>query len=117
MTDERANILARVREALQSTTPQPPSPAGSARDWLPEVQDYAKQFRANAVDLRAEFHLTDRSTGWLPILRSMNWIRPSSKPRLEKRRTKRVCMRNGENSRTGSLMIPIWSGREPRRTR
>jgi L-lactate dehydrogenase complex protein LldG len=73
MTDERANILARVGEALRSRTTQPAAPIGSPRDWLPEVADPMQLFRANATDLRAEFHVNDGTEDWPPILRAMNW--------------------------------------------
>src|SRR4051812_27536392 len=75
MIDERENILGRVREALRSRTTQPAVATGSPRDWLPAVADTEQLFRANATDLRAEFHLTDSTDDWLSILRAMNWNR------------------------------------------
>ena len=52
MIDERANILARIREALQVPAPWPVAPSGSPRDWLPHVEDCETLFRTNASDLR-----------------------------------------------------------------
>ena len=75
MIGEREQILARVREALRSQAPAPVAPTGSRRDWLPAVEDRVKLFRANATDLRAEFHLTESTDAWLPIMRAMNFTR------------------------------------------
>ncbi len=63
---ERENILARIREALSHTAPQPAPKreaprAGSSRQWLPPVGESFEQrlelFRRNASELRAQFHL------------------------------------------------------------
>jgi L-lactate dehydrogenase complex protein LldG len=77
---ERENIFGRIREALRVPAPIPGAHAGrkgSARvdtvseaeaakhipEWLPSVGETFEQrvelFRANALDLRAEFHLLD----------------------------------------------------------
>jgi L-lactate dehydrogenase complex protein LldG len=70
---ERENILGRIREALRATAPfpgqhgdtaHPPPPTHTpterAREWLPAVgdtwHDQLARFRANAADLKADFH-------------------------------------------------------------
>jgi L-lactate dehydrogenase complex protein LldG len=69
---EKENILARVREALQTEAPAPghspaPShsstepPSKSAQKWLPEAghtfEEQLSLFRKNAIDLKADLHL------------------------------------------------------------
>ncbi len=65
---ERENILARIREALRSPAPRPgahPFPTSSEpvdpRPVLPATgtsfEENVAQFRKNAVDLKADFHL------------------------------------------------------------
>lgn len=71
---ERENILARIREAL--TIPAPKSghaPKAAAKEttngfaaFLPATtvgfDEQAKQFQANAIDLKAEFHLLENAS-------------------------------------------------------
>jgi Uncharacterized conserved protein len=78
--NERENIFGRIREALRVQAPVPgahPAGKGGAKvntvseaeaakhihEWLPPVgetfEQHAELFRANALDLRAEFHLLD----------------------------------------------------------
>jgi L-lactate dehydrogenase complex protein LldG len=70
--DERENILARVREALQSPAHKPTSRDGEPRDWLPPVgstfEDGVELFRANTADLRAAFHF---ATDWDALLKEL----------------------------------------------
>lgn len=70
---ERENILARIREALQTKAPRPGShgevreympvqpPARHAREWLPSVGKTSEKqfdlFARNAADLKADFQL------------------------------------------------------------
>src|SRR5947207_243409 len=74
---EREKIFARIREALTVTAPlpghhggdvhhAPPSaapPSARAGEWLPSVGDTFEsqlaRFRANAAELKADFHLLD----------------------------------------------------------
>lgn len=75
---ERENILGRIREALRAQAPVPGAAHGHAAhavsetaaakhisEWLPAVGDTFDQqvelFRANALDLKAEFHLLSDS--------------------------------------------------------
>jgi L-lactate dehydrogenase complex protein LldG len=72
--NEREKILGRIREALTVEAPLPgshevhgkhastiPSPASRAGEWLPAVgdsfDDLIARFRANAIDLKADFQL------------------------------------------------------------
>lgn len=78
MNDDRAKILARIREALRQPAPRPGSHGAAAldqaedagrrkvpdyTDWLPHVErDFparAALFARQATDLKAEFHLLD----------------------------------------------------------
>jgi len=61
---ERENILARVREALQSPAParhENPAHTETPRHWLPKVgESFAERlalFQANAAELKADFQL------------------------------------------------------------
>ncbi|MEI6352173.1 MAG: LUD domain-containing protein [Verrucomicrobiota bacterium] len=73
---DRANILARIREALTLSAPVPgghhlvptgkapiAKPHGQIRDWLPAVGPTQEQqielFRANSADLKSDFRLLD----------------------------------------------------------
>ena len=110
--NERENIFGRIREALRVQAPVPgahPAGKGGAKvhtvseaeaakhihEWLPPVgetfEQHAELFRANALDLRAEFHLLDdvremedylrglaASEGWITEPETSRWpLRPS----------------------------------------
>jgi L-lactate dehydrogenase complex protein LldG len=85
---ERENILARIREALSVPAPlpgrhpdgghggqSPRSAAAGARQWLPPVGETFDQqvqlFRANAVELKAEFHLLASVGVLAPLVRKL----------------------------------------------
>ena len=100
LMNERESILARVREALTNAAPLPghhdhddrpahPSPraaATGARDWLPPVgptfDDHVALFRANAAELKADFHWLDSPAALAPLLRQLRdaegWKRAAS---------------------------------------
>ena len=126
---ERDNILARVREALTAPAPLPdshepgsagvspaPTPAlpgsaalkqppliAEARQWLPKVgQTFDEQlasFRANASDLKIEFHLL---SNFDELQATLAKIRDAEK-------WQRVAGHNGElaGPAAGSLNLPI----------
>jgi L-lactate dehydrogenase complex protein LldG len=98
---EREKILSRVREALTIAAPfpgeqvdghhsvqrqAPRSAATGAREWLPPVgpafDDEVKAFGANAVDLKADFHLLDEPEALAPLMRKLRdaegWKRAAS---------------------------------------
>jgi L-lactate dehydrogenase complex protein LldG len=97
---EREKILSRVREALATAAPlpghheydashgpvSPRSAATGAREWLPPVgptfDDCISLFRANAAELKADFHWLDTSTALAPLLRQLRdaegWKRAAS---------------------------------------
>lgn len=75
--DERANILSRIRQALSHggaahAGPAPDTPVADARQWLPLVgrtpQERLDQFRRNAADLKADFHLVDDRESMLQLI-------------------------------------------------
>ncbi|HKS36138.1 MAG TPA: LUD domain-containing protein [Verrucomicrobiae bacterium] len=109
---EREDILSRVREALTVAAPfpgehdhgdysvqrqvVPRSAAMGAREWLPPVgptfEDQVKAFAANAVDLKADFHLLDGPEALAPLMRQLRdaegWKRAASH---EGDLTKKAC--------------------------
>jgi L-lactate dehydrogenase complex protein LldG len=79
---DREKILGRIREALAVPALRPghapetsPRPAAEARRWLPAVgESFDEQitlFRANAADLRADFHLLSSRDELAPRLRQL----------------------------------------------
>ena len=97
---EREKILSRIREALtvaaqlpgghvhddQHVQAVPRAGASSAREWLPSVgltfDDQVNAFAANAMDLKAEFHLLDSPDALAPLLQKLRdaegWERAAS---------------------------------------
>jgi L-lactate dehydrogenase complex protein LldG len=92
MISERENIFGRIREALRVLAPIPGAHAASngalkahtvseaeaakhIPEWLPPVGETFEQrvelFRANALDLKAEFHLLDGSSEMEDHLRDL----------------------------------------------
>jgi L-lactate dehydrogenase complex protein LldG len=78
----REKILGRIREALTVPAPRPghapessSRPAAGARRWLPRVgesfDDQVALFRANAEELRADFHLLAEREDLIPSLRKL----------------------------------------------
>ncbi len=90
----REKILGRIREALAVPAPRPghapdahgPPPADGARRWLPAVGETFEEqialFRANATELKADFHLLAGRDELTPRLRQLaqaeGWSRVAS---------------------------------------
>jgi L-lactate dehydrogenase complex protein LldG len=117
---EREHILARIREALTVPAPIPgqhgdkaapataPS-AAQARQWLPAVgetfEEQLECFRANAIDLKAEFHVVagreELSTLLLKVRDAEGW--------------KKIASHAGEltNVACSSLALPVCPTDQP----
>jgi L-lactate dehydrogenase complex protein LldG len=107
---DREKILGRIREALAVPAPPPghaqegrEHPASQARRWLPAVgESFDEQialFRANAKDLKADFHLLANHDDLAPRLRQLS----------QAEGWKRVAGHRGELSRVAcdALNLPV----------
>ncbi len=107
---DREKILGRIREALAVPAPRPghapetsAHPATEARRWLPAVgESFDEQlalFRANAADLRADFHLLNGRDELAPRLRQL----------AQTEGWKRVASHRGELAKLGcdALNLPV----------
>ena len=112
---EREKILGRIREALTVKAPRPgqhgnrehvgkmASATGRAGEWLPGVgdtfDDQLARFRANAIDLKAEFQLFDKrdelTAALLKLREAEGW--------------KKIATHSGEltDAAAGTLALPV----------
>jgi L-lactate dehydrogenase complex protein LldG len=106
----REKILGRIREALTVPAPRPghvpetsARPANNARRWLPHVDETFDEqvalFRANAEELRADFHLLANRDELAPRLRRL----------CETEGWKRIAGHRGELAKPAceSLNLPV----------
>jgi L-lactate dehydrogenase complex protein LldG len=112
----RERILGRIREALAVPAPRPGHapeisgrPADNARRWLPRVGEAFDEqialFRANAEDLRADFHLLANRDELGPRLRQLS----------QAEGWKRVAGHRGELAKPAceTLNLPVLFTDEP----